>query len=75
MLLKACDMSKNKDEIIQNRLYHSGIPFDYSPIESLSVNIKFMPKHFNDFKYLLWLLAKLSILCFQYQSNQGHHKL
>ena len=36
-----------------NRPYHARIPVSYFPNKNLFVDIKFLPKAFDDFKYLL----------------------
>ena len=42
-----------KIEILINRSYHPRIPVGHLLINSLSVDINFIPKVFDDFKYLL----------------------
>ena len=49
--LKAFDICQQAE--IKNRPFHHIIPVDYSPMKNLSVDIKFMPIGFYDFKYLL----------------------
>ena len=51
---KSCDICHRMRIMpLQKRPYYPRIPLDYFPIESLSIDIKFMPKGFDDFKYLV----------------------
>ena len=54
MFVKACDIcQKTKIKFLQHRPYPLRIPVDYSWIESLLVDIKFMPKGFDGLNYFL----------------------
>ena len=51
MFVKACDLCQRKKfKSLKLRPFYSQIPADYLPMKSLSVNIKFMPKGFDNFK-------------------------
>ena len=53
LFVKVCDISQRmRIKSPKNRPYHPKIPVDYFPIESLSVDMKFIPKGFDDFTYL-----------------------
>ena len=53
MFVKACDICQGTKIKSLNRPYHPKILVDYSLMESSSVDIKFIPKGFDYFKYLV----------------------
>ena len=76
MFFKACDICQGtRIKSLKNRLYHVSIPVDYSPVECLSADIKFMMMGFDDYKYLLVTTYEITNFILQYLSNQGqqHH--
>ena len=66
-----CQRTRNQS--LKNRQYCPGIVVDYSLIKSLSVDIKYVPKWFEDLNYLLG--GKLPTSFLQYQLTQEQHML
>ena len=61
IFVKACNMcQRTRNKLLKNRPFHPRIPIDYSIMEYLSLDIKFMPKGFNDFKYLLAATCRIT---------------
>ena len=61
MFVKVCDIhQRTKVRSLKNIPFHLRIPTDFSPKESLSVGIKFMPKGFDDFKYPLFVTCDIT---------------
>ena len=65
MITKPCDICQRAQiYFVQNRLHHPRIPMGYSPMECLSVDMKFMPNGLDDFKHLLVATSEITNFLF-----------